>query len=468
MEEQSGKAIHISRENDKTSMGSKVSAFFLGIRIADKILIGFIAGATMPILLGIYFLSTLNDLNSSSRHIIEHNKPLIKITGDLTEAFLAQEHYGARYIVLKKDEVLSLFWLRSAEFEDLVKRAESLPGDRNPYLEQIATLHASHNDLFVRKNAHLADPSLPENDDLDKEISLIQEALLLQIRSMSDQALMSHDQKMLSISNVVKNAYSVTLTLCALGIFIGFGAAILIIRNISGSIDKLKLATRKIAEGDFEHVPHIRQRDELWELATAFKYMGARLRQLEEIHLDASPLTKLPGGAAIENILEKRLGENIPTTFCLLDMDNFKAYNDNYGYARGSELIKEAARVIEESVDQSGSLSDFVGHIGGDDFAIITTPKNSRRICMAVIKKFDKAVPGFYSPEDRKRGYIAGETRQGEKMEFPLVSISIAAVSSKKGEIRNHIEIGELAAELKEAAKKIPGSSYVEDRRQHS
>ncbi len=82
----------------------------------------------------------------------------------------------------------------------------------------------------------------------------------------------------------------------------------------------------------------------------AFLAMGKRLRKLEEMYLDASPLTRLPGGIAIENVLKKRIDSSQPIAFCVLDLDNFKAFNDRYGYANGSEVIKETAKIIENVV----------------------------------------------------------------------------------------------------------------------
>ena len=452
----------------KTSIFSRVSNFFLSLKIADKILIGFLVGSTIPVLLGIFSISTLNHLNGNSRLIIEKNDPLIRISEDLIDSALAQQLYGGRYGLSGKEEMLRLFRARSIEFKKLLEEAKGLPGEESPYLSDVSRLHNIYENFFEENFKQMSASSSAGKVDLGRELATKQEPLLQLIKKMNRETLIDHKLKMTSLSNAVKNAYYTTMLICALGIIVGVGAATLITRNISESIEKLKFATRKIAEGDFEHIPKISQMDELWELANEFKYMGSRLRHLEVLHLDASPLTKLPGGTAIENILEKRLKENMPTTFCLLDLDNFKAYNDHYGYAKGSELIKATAHVIKDVVDFKGNLSDFVGHIGGDDFAIITSPESSRKICDAVIKLFDRVAPTHYSTEDRERGYIMGETRQGEKAEFPMVSISIAAVSNKGGKISSHIEMGELAAELKEAAKKIPGSSYLEDRRTHN
>jgi diguanylate cyclase (GGDEF)-like protein len=183
------------------------------------------------------------------------------------------------------------------------------------------------------------------------------------------------------------------------------------------------------------------------------------------MNLDTSPLTRLPGGTTIGQVMEKRIEAEMDIAFCLMDIDNFKAYNDNYGYAKGNEVIQSAADVITQAVADYGCEEDFIGHIGGDDYVVITTPDKCEKICQAVTEYFDKAIPGFYNSKDRKRGYIEGENRQGDEMLFPLASISIAVVTNYEKKLTNHIEFGEAAAELKEEAKSMTGSVYVVDQR---
>ena len=212
-------------------------------------------------------------------------------------------------------------------------------------------------------------------------------------------------------------------------------------------------------------IPKIDTQDEIGSLARDFVAMGKRLRHLEEMYLDASPLTRLPGGIAIENVLKKRLSSAQPVAFCVFDLDNFKAFNDRYGYANGSEVIKATARIIETAVKQKGSADDFVGHVGGDDFVVVTTPDSMRAIAAEIVGEFDKTIPGFYDEEDRKRGHILGKTRQGVEMEFPIMTISIAIVTNEHRKLSNPLEASEIAAELKDYAKTIPRSVFVIDKR---
>jgi diguanylate cyclase (GGDEF)-like protein len=227
----------------------------------------------------------------------------------------------------------------------------------------------------------------------------------------------------------------------------------------------LKLSTWEISEGKFDHLPEVRNRDELGELSQAFQRMAERLKTLEEMSLDANPLTHLPGNVAIEGIVNKRLKEEAPLVFCQLDLSHFKAFNDRYGYARGNEVIKATAKTVSEAVKANGEEGSFVGHIGGDDFVVITSPEKYEKICLSIIDAFDKMIPDLYDPEDRQRGCIQGETRQGEKVSFPIMTLAIAVVTSQIRRLQNNIQVGEIAAELKRYAKSFPRSIFVVDRR---
>ena len=260
-------------------------------------------------------------------------------------------------------------------------------------------------------------------------------------------------------------AFKAAAILCGFGLFLSLAAAMIITRNISGAIKKLKYATGMISKGQFDHKPDIRNKDELGDLAKSFVTMAGRLKLLEEMYLDTSPLTRLPGGIAIESVLNKRVAAKAQIAFCLMDIDNFKAYNDRYGYAKGNELIQATAAIISEAVTDHGNKDDFIGHIGGDDFVVITTPDHYKDICEAVTKNYDAAIPEFYDAKDKKRGHIVGENRQGKKVSFPLATISIAVVTNEKRKLLNSIEFGEVAAEMKEHVKSISGSVFRVDQR---
>jgi GGDEF domain-containing protein len=242
-------------------------------------------------------------------------------------------------------------------------------------------------------------------------------------------------------------------------------AGLLVTLYITSSLRKLKTASARVAEGRFDLGTGIQSGDELGELARSFDLMRERLVRLEEMYRDASPLTRLPGGIAIEREVQRRLDRRELLALCVMDIDNFKSYTDRYGYARGSEVIKESARIIEQAMKTHGAGDDFVGHIGGDDFVMVTSPDRVHALCSEIIAQFDQRIPSFYDAQDRELGYIYGRTRQNEEMKFPLVTISIAVVTNTHRAFGNSIEASEIAAELKEHAKTYSRSIYIVDQR---
>jgi len=198
------------------------------------------------------------------------------------------------------------------------------------------------------------------------------------------------------------------------------------------------------------------------------KELLARIRMVlrrSEIDLEANPLTRLPGNVSILNELDRRLKQNSPFAVCYADLDKFKAYNDKYGFEHGDEVIKETARVLIRAVQEKGGPDDFIGHIGGDDFVIVTVPEGADKICEKIIADFDKISPEFYNGTDRKKGFILAHSRGGEEQKIPLLSISIGIVTNESRKIAHVAEIGEIGAELKERAKKMQHSNYVKDKR---
>ena len=178
-----------------------------------------------------------------------------------------------------------------------------------------------------------------------------------------------------------------------------------------------------------------------------------------------SPLTGLPGNVQIQTEIKKRLLKKEEFAILYFDLDNFKSYNDLYGFAKGDEIIKFTAKTITRNVHSSNSESCFVGHIGGDDFIAIVENANYEEICKNVIKEFDENVLQYFTLEDAERGYVEVANRRGIIEQFPLTSISIGVVDVDKGRFKNAIEIGEVGAQVKHVSKTIVGSSYAIDRR---
>ena len=184
-----------------------------------------------------------------------------------------------------------------------------------------------------------------------------------------------------------------------------------------------------------------------------------------ERDLDANPLTRLPGNVSILNELQNRIDKKLPVAVLYIDLDKFKVYNDKYGFSHGDEAIRETARLLIRATQELGNPDDFIGHIGGDDFVVVTTPSKVDIICQKIVRDFEAVSPSFYTEEDRKAGFIAGRDRKGIEQKFGLLSVSIGVVTNERKELTHVAQIGEIGAELKEAAKRIERSSYVKDKR---
>ena len=201
------------------------------------------------------------------------------------------------------------------------------------------------------------------------------------------------------------------------------------------------------------------------------EYLYYRIRNIFRlliVNRTISPLTGLPGNIQIQTELKKRLLRNEDFTVLYLDLDNFKSYNDVYGFLKGDEIIKFTARTILENVSDIAKTDMFVGHIGGDDFVAILNGKTDyEEVCRQVISKFDTGVKYFFTEEDLKRGFLKIQNRKGRMEHFPLTSISIGVVVAEPQIFTNVLEIGEIGAQVKHIAKKYKKSCYAIDRRKH-
>jgi len=193
----------------------------------------------------------------------------------------------------------------------------------------------------------------------------------------------------------------------------------------------------------------------------------ARIRTLlrrTRLGLEANPLTRLPGNVTIENEILARIQKKVSFAVLYLDLNSFKAYNDIYGFVKGDDVIRETARII---LTQSETADGFVGHIGGDDFIVLTTPDEAETLCQKIIKVFDAKAPDFYTPEDRTRGYVESKDRRGQVTKFPLLSMAIGVVTNQLRPLTSIGEVSKIGAEMKHFAKetKDKGSAYAIDRR---
>jgi diguanylate cyclase (GGDEF)-like protein len=188
------------------------------------------------------------------------------------------------------------------------------------------------------------------------------------------------------------------------------------------------------------------------------------LRRAKEMR-QQSPLTGLPGNVRIEDEIEGRVQAAEGFAILYIDLDHFKAYNDHYGFMRGDEVIQATGRLVEEVARQTGGSSVFVGHVGGDDFVVVSEADEAEAIASAIARRFDEAVTGFYDDADVDRGHIEVLGRRGEAQEFPFLSLSIGVATTAKRQFGHYAEAVAIATEMKTFSKATPGSSWAIDRR---
>lgn len=178
-----------------------------------------------------------------------------------------------------------------------------------------------------------------------------------------------------------------------------------------------------------------------------------------------SPLTGMSGNSDILREISRRLAENERFAVLYPDIDSFKSYNDHYGFLRGDDVIKTLATIILEVLEESHSNRHFAGHVGGDDFVVLTEPALAESIAEEITKRFDAAIPALYDPTDRDKGWIESEERSGNILRTPLVSVSIGIVIVEPGTYSSAAAVAARASEVKGVAKRMPGSKWVLDRR---
>ncbi len=180
--------------------------------------------------------------------------------------------------------------------------------------------------------------------------------------------------------------------------------------------------------------------------------------------LAVNPSTHLPGPATIEREVTRQLKMGTEFAVCYADLDNFKAYNDYYGYIEGDNVIRLTATVIKDIVFDL-CREGFVGHVAGDDFIMVIPSELIEPVCRWTILTFDALIPYRYEPEDRKQGFITTFNRRGDIERFPILTLSIAVTINTNGKFSHIGEMSKMLADLKKAVKRHEGSNYMVERR---
>lgn len=191
------------------------------------------------------------------------------------------------------------------------------------------------------------------------------------------------------------------------------------------------------------------------------------MREITQMQINAAryanPLTQLPGNVPINEHIDRLLHGAARFWVCYCDLDHFKPFNDVYGYRKGDDVIQLTGEILSGHCDPN---RDFIGHIGGDDFMILFQSEDWETRCQAMLDDFAAAILAYYSAGDCERGGYISEDRQGKKVFYSLISLSLGVIKVEAHQYYTHHQIATRAAEAKKQAKKIHGNSLFLDRRQ--
>jgi diguanylate cyclase (GGDEF)-like protein len=436
----------------------------LRLTISKKLLLGYLFMALLTVMASANAIINLKKLNQTAYDITSRNFIMAGTARSMMDILLNQENAEKKFFVFKDSSLEQIFWQRANEFKTGMETMKNLDGDpiNDKALDKLVTLHDRYAALFSQEVALLKDDRLQDALSLSNTASreVIEEMaiLLKDIQKRTDKAI---NDKMNIIAQESSRAINMTVGLSLLSLILGIVLALLITGNISSPLKQLQKATSLIAEGTLDHQININRKDEIGALAESFSYMTQKLKILEAMNLDASPLTGLPGNAAIENKINDLLARHKLFSLCQVDLDNFKPFADKYGYAWGSEVIKEVADILKGYVDENPYEEIFIGHIGGDDFIVIAFPEQAKTICQRLVADFANRMVRFYDDTDVQNGYLTGKDRQGMTRRFPLITVTVAMATDDGSRFKNPLDMAMTVAELKEYAKLLPGSNYI-------
>lgn len=419
--------------------------------LIKKLTICFVISAVCMLTALVYSVINLSAVHRMEIDIASKDLPSATIAISLQELLLSQQRNAGRYNILKQQEFRELYDLNADKFRSDFARLKQVY--KNSNLDVLERHYQEYSKLTDRLFAGInVDPNALKNAAglVENDLEIIRKDQRL---SLTNKLKISDEKASSTVSWSMGLAFS--------GVIIAFLISGFMLFRFANSVRKLQKATHRIADGDFDHDPQISSDDEIGDLSQDFRRMAKRLKELEQISLDASPLTRLPGNIAIERSINRRLRDQSPFVMCYLDLDNFKSYNDRYGYIMASEVIKNSAEMIHKTVKAHNDPDAFVGHIGGDDFVVIIKNEIAAAVCQSIINEFDAMVPTYYSKEDLEAGGIDGVDRYGVQRRFPLLSISIAALVCMPGDYGSAAEIATAAARIKDQVKESSGSNYV-------
>jgi GGDEF domain-containing protein/CHASE3 domain sensor protein len=432
--------------------------------ITRKVALGYLVIIAFSLTALCYALISLHDHNRRTEQLVGGQFRAFSLLRDIRQNLLGQENLEKQLVILRDPKLLVLLERRSTDLENLLADVKtsplpnyftSLPASVDEYTSQ-----AQHLKQVFAKGGWDQAATIASATTAPLRTQLLEE--LANLRTQHQTAL---DKDLNELSLQSSKAYRLTLIISLIGIILSAPVAFTVIASIHSPIKALQKATRDIAAGSFETQIDIRSNDEFGQLAQDFATMARNLRELEKLNLDANPLTRLPGNLTIDRELEQRIAQERPFAHLYIDLDNFKAYGDHYGYKVGSDAINLVGNLLQEAVEQHGGKDDLVGHIGGDDYVVLTDPHRAEELATVIINTFDHRVPELYEQKDLKAGFIFGTDRYGTKRSFPLLTMSIAITLSENLDHPSLLTISHNCARMKGHLKRLKNSNYLIDRR---
>lgn len=428
--------------------------------VTKKVVIGYLVIVLFTVCAVGYALYQLHQQTRSTEYLVNIEFSTFELLRDLQQNLLALENIEKQLLILRDPELTSL---RQNRNEELLRHTLAL--ERFPPSEQGQTLLRIFT-AYRQADNGLTEALMRENWELAEAVSSQKMVpLRVQISDLLTEYRERHQQQinadLTRLSQKTGAAFQATALLTLIGICLSAPVTLTVILSIHRSVRALKLATQNISAGHFDHQLELSGDDEFSQLASDFIQMGQKLRELEQLRLDANPLTQLPGNRAIDRAIDSRINRKKDFSHLYIDLDNFKSYSDRYGYKHGSDVLSRVGDMIQSVVNRFGTADDLVGHIGGDDYVVVSTLEKGELLAQHIITEFEAMVPSFYSGDDRAAKFFIGQDRYGIERKFPLMSISIAVIHSTRYKYPSRLAISQDCARLKEYLKIQDGNNYM-------
>lgn len=432
--------------------------------VTKKVIIGYLVIVVFSLLSVGYALSRLHQQTRDTENLVNVEFRTFELVRDLQQNLLALENIEKQLLILRDPALSELRLNRNNEF---IRFALAL--NRPPLTEQTRSL-IKFVENYRQADNQLTEALFLENweqaQQLSNEMTVpLRVQLLKYLADFRQQQQQEINTSLALLPRHTGEAFQMTVLLSLLGICLSAPVSLAVILSIHRSVKELKKATQRISAGRFDHSPDFSGSDEFAQLASDFEQMGQKLSELEQLRLDANPLTLLPGNLAIDREIEMRISNREPFSHLYIDLDNFKVYSDRYGYKAGSDVLAKVGELLKQVVGEYGSAQDLVGHIGGDDYVVICSLNSGELLAQKIIAGFTELVPSFYNAEDQAVGSFTGEDRYGVKRTFPLMTISVAVIASDRYDYPSRLAISQDCARLKEYLKIQEGSNYMIERR---